>query len=99
MNKALKKWVKEVAHLTTPDRIVWCDGSKAENDRLVAEQVEDGSLTPLDSETYPNCYLARSDPQDVARVEHRTFICCDHEDDAGLKLAARWKTPGLSALT
>ncbi len=83
MNQAVKQWVDEIAELTTPDAIVWCDGSQAEYNRLVEEMVAAGDLTKLDQDTYPNCLLARSDPQDVARVEHLTFICSDNEEDAG----------------
>ena len=80
---ALQEWVDAVAHLTQPENVHWCDGSDAENDRLVAAMNESGDLLPLDSENYPNCYLHRSDPSDVARVEHLTFICTENEDDAG----------------
>jgi len=80
---ALQEWVDAVALQTQPENIHWCDGSDAENDRLVAEMNTSGDLLPLDSENYPNCYLHRSDPSDVARVEHLTFICTENEDDAG----------------
>jgi phosphoenolpyruvate carboxykinase (GTP) len=83
MHQGLKDWVDDVAKLTQPDDIVWCDGSDAEYRRLVGEQIERGELTELNPKTYPNCFLARSDPRDVARVEHLTFICCEREDDAG----------------
>jgi phosphoenolpyruvate carboxykinase (GTP) len=83
MNKALQDWVNEVAAMTTPDEIVWCDGSEAEYDRLIAEMSARGELTKLNEEAYPNCFLARSDPNDVARVEHLTFICSENETDAG----------------
>ncbi len=79
----LQEWVDAVALLTQPENVHWCDGSDAENDRLVAEMKESGDLLPLDSENYPNCYLHRSDPSDVARVEHLTFVCTSNEDDAG----------------
>lgn len=80
---ALQEWVDAVALLTQPENVHWCDGSDAENDRLVAGMNESGDLLPLDTENYPNCYLHRSDPTDVARVEHLTFICTENEEDAG----------------
>jgi len=80
---SLQEWVDAVALLTQPENVHWCDGSDAENDRLVAEMNESGDLLPLDPENYPNCYLHRSDPSDVARVEHLTFVCTNDEDDAG----------------
>ncbi|MCZ6564865.1 MAG: phosphoenolpyruvate carboxykinase (GTP) [Gammaproteobacteria bacterium] len=82
-NNALAKWVDEVAALTKPDNIVWCDGSESEFDSLVDHMLETGALTKLNEETYPNCYLHRSNPSDVARVEHLTFICSKSQEDAG----------------
>ena len=78
-----EKWVDEAAKLTEPARIVWCDGSKAEYDSLIDEMLGDGTLIPLNPKTYPNCYLHRSHPQDVARTEQLTFICTPNRDDAG----------------
>ncbi|GAB3578398.1 phosphoenolpyruvate carboxykinase (GTP) [Amycolatopsis endophytica] len=74
-------WVREVAELTTPDRVVWCDGSDAEAERINSELVEAGTFVPLEAK--PNSFWAASDPSDVARVEERTFICSEREEDAG----------------
>lgn len=82
-NKALQSWVDEVAELTTPDSIHWCDGSEAENTTLIEKMLADGTLEKLDQEKWPGCYYHRSDPRDVARVEHLTFICSEKEEDAG----------------
>ncbi len=79
----LNDWVEEVATLTQPDRIHWCDGSQAEYDAFVQQMTEDGTLIELNQEQYPGCYLHRSDPDDVARVEHLTFVCTASAEDAG----------------
>ena len=72
---ALNAWVAEVAALTQPDHIHWCDGSDAENARLTQQMLADGTLLPLNPETHPHSWLHRSSPSDVARVEHLTFVC------------------------
>ena len=79
----LRDWVDEVAMLTQPEDIQWCTGSDAEYDRLVRDMLADGTLAELNQERYPKCYLHRSDPSDVARVEHLTFVCTSDRDDAG----------------
>ena len=79
----LNLWVQEVAQLTKPDAIRWCDGSEAERRELEALMVERGDLLPLNPDTHPDCFLHRSHPSDVARVEHLTFVCTRHPDDAG----------------
>jgi phosphoenolpyruvate carboxykinase (GTP) len=82
-HERLLEWVNEVARLTTPDRIVWCTGSREEWDRLSDELVEKGALVRLNPDKRPNSFWARTDPTDVARVEERTFICSVDPEDAG----------------
>ncbi|HAU67221.1 MAG: phosphoenolpyruvate carboxykinase (GTP) [Arenicella sp.] len=82
-NQSLQTWVDQVAQLTSPDKVVWCDGSDQEYDALVEQMNETGTLSALNQETHPNCFLHLSDPQDVARVEHLTFICTTEKEDAG----------------
>ena len=82
-NAALRDWVAETAKLTQPDRIHWCTGSDTERDELTLLMLASGDLFELDQATFPNCYLHRSHPSDVARVEHLTFICTKDRDDAG----------------
>jgi phosphoenolpyruvate carboxykinase (GTP) len=79
----LESWVEESAKLTKPGKIHWCDGSDAENARLTDEMLRNGSYIALNEQTYPNCYLHRSNPNDVARTENVTFICSRSKDDAG----------------
>src|ERR1044071_4514644 len=85
MTKAegIKRWVEEVAALTTPDRIVYCTGSESEKQELIRQSLAEGELIELNQEKLPGCYLHRSAPHDVARTEHLTFISTRHEEDAG----------------
>lgn len=76
-------WVEEMAHLTTPDAVVWCDGSRREADDLIRGMVAAGTLLPVNPDHRPYSFVARSHPDDVARVESRTFICSEREEDAG----------------
>ncbi|MDP6615786.1 MAG: phosphoenolpyruvate carboxykinase (GTP) [Gammaproteobacteria bacterium] len=82
-NEALQQWIEEVANLTTPESVYWCDGSEEEYQRLIQEMLGTETLLELNQHTYPNCFLHRSDPSDVARVEHLTFVCTENRDDVG----------------
>src|SRR5919199_2999056 len=83
MTTSVHEWVEEVSRTTRPDRVVWCDGSDAEYQRLLEGMLADGTLLRLNATTLPNCFLHRSHPQDVARTEHLTFICSEDPADAG----------------
>src|SRR5262245_29690006 len=78
-----ERWVEETARMTRPDRVVWCDGSESENERLVEGMLADGTLLRLNPQAAPGCTLHRSHPSDVARTEHLTFICSERQEDAG----------------
>ena len=82
-NPHLIRWVEDSAKLLKPDRIVWCNGSKAEFDQLMKEAVAAGTFIPLDQARWPGCYYHRSNQNDVARVEHLTFICTPTKEEAG----------------
>jgi phosphoenolpyruvate carboxykinase (GTP) len=82
-NETLQAWIDEVAELTQADRVYWCNGSEAEYRDVAAELERTGGFVRLNQETHPDCYLHRSDPSDVARVEHLTFVCTSDPQDAG----------------
>ena len=82
-NTKVIDWVNEIADLTEPDAVYWCDGSAKEATAINNLLVENGTFIPLNPKKRPNSFLARSNPKDVARVESRTFICCEKEIDAG----------------
>jgi phosphoenolpyruvate carboxykinase (GTP) len=83
ISKNVADWVAEVRELTQPDRVQWCDGSPMEFRRLRGELVVRGEMHELNQKSYPGCFLSRSDPSDVARVEHLTYICTRSREDAG----------------
>ena len=82
-NKKLVAWVREIEELCRPDAVRWCDGSPEEYREMIELMLANGSAVRLDEAKRPNSYLVRSDPADVARVEDRTFICAQSEDEAG----------------
>ena len=83
MATPLENWVEGAARLTKPNRVVYCDGSEVENQRMIAEMLRAGDTQALNQNSFPNCYLHRSTVNDVARTEHLTFICTPDKDDAG----------------
>ncbi|MCY4444681.1 MAG: phosphoenolpyruvate carboxykinase (GTP) [Proteobacteria bacterium] len=90
-NQALKQWISQAQQHLSPDRVVWCDGSQAEHKAILAGMVESKEMIPLNKDSYPDCYLYRSHPDDVARAEHLTYICTPHKEDAGAN--NNWLSP------
>src|SRR3970040_2212030 len=82
-NKKLQAWVDQMAALCQPDQVVWCDGSEEENNRMWDIMVKGGTAKRLDDKKRPNSFYIRSVPEDVARVEDRTYICAQKKEDAG----------------
>jgi len=82
-HSGIRKWVDDVAAMTRPDRILFCDGSDSEKDELIQESLKSGELIELNQQKMPGCYLHRSAPHDVARTEHLTFVCTAEKEDAG----------------
>jgi phosphoenolpyruvate carboxykinase (GTP) len=91
VNKHLVTFVENVAKTTQPDSVRWCNGSEEEYRSIIAQMLEDGSFIELNQQKFPNCYLYRSDPRDVARTERLTYICSNREDNAGP--TNNWKEP------
>ena len=83
MSHEVAAWVEATAKLTQPQKIHWCDGSDAEFQALEHELIAGKQLLPLNQQSFPGCVLSRSDPSDVARVEHLTFVCTQNKEDAG----------------
>ena len=90
-HKKAAEWVEQIRQLCKPDSVYWCDGSEEENTKLCDMLVEKGTYIRLNPEKRPGCFLARSTPSDVARVEERTFICSEKQEDAGP--TNNWKSP------
>ena len=91
-HSAVHEWVESIRLLVNPENVVWITGDEKESSRINAELVEDGTFLPLNEEEYPNCFWSRSNPNDVARVEGRTFICSEQEDQCGP--TNNWMEPG-----
>lgn len=91
-SESAKRWIEDVTALCQPDEVIWCDGSKSEKENLTRKALETGDLHELDQKKLPGCYLHRSHPNDVARVEKLTFICTKAKDDAGP--TNNWMEPG-----
>ncbi|MDC1436460.1 phosphoenolpyruvate carboxykinase, partial [Gammaproteobacteria bacterium] len=92
-NTQLIDWIKEIEELCQPEEVYLCDGSQAEYDRFCQDLVDQGTFIKLNEELRPGSYLCRSDPRDVARVEDRTFICSEKEEDAGV--TNNWMEPSV----
>ena len=92
MGTPMEAWAEEAARLTKPDQVIFCDGSEAENEAVLHEMLKHADSFRLNERTYPNCYLHRSSPSDVARTEHLTFICTPDKEDAGP--TNNWMDPG-----
>lgn len=90
-HQSLIDWVQTIADLTKPANVVWCDGSEEENQQLIELMIANGTMQKLSDDKHPNSYLANSSPSDVARVEDRTFICSEHQIDAGA--TNNWREP------
>ncbi|MBQ8974981.1 MAG: phosphoenolpyruvate carboxykinase (GTP), partial [Oscillospiraceae bacterium] len=82
-NKAVLDWIDGIVKMTQPDKVVWIDGSEEQLEQLRKQAVDEGIMIKLNQDKLPGCYLHRTDPNDVARVEDRTLICCEKEEDAG----------------
>jgi phosphoenolpyruvate carboxykinase (GTP) len=90
-SRALSSWIAEIARLTKPDSILWCDGSEAEKERLTSEAIASGVLDQLNAAKRPGCYIHRSNPNDVARTEEVTFVCTQRPEGAGV--TNNWMAP------
>lgn len=82
-NPNVLKWIEEMTALTKPDKVVWIDGSKAQLDELTNEALSTGEMQKLNEDKFPGCLYHRTKPNDVARVEDRTFICSRNKENAG----------------